>query len=50
MAKRMSQDVKPQNANPRKTKKRLVAKKAMLAQKKDKKMSVYKRERVAKKK
>ena len=50
MAKRMSQDVKPQNANPRKTKKRLAVKKAMLAAKKDKKMSVYKRERMAKKK
>jgi hypothetical protein len=43
MAKRMSQDVNPQNANPRKTKKRLAVKKAMLAQKKDKKLSVYKR-------
>jgi len=48
MAKRMSQDVKPQNANPRKTKKRLAAKKVMLAAKKDKKVSVYKRTRTAK--
>lgn len=31
MAKRLSQDIKPQNANPRKTKKRLAVKKAMLA-------------------
>jgi hypothetical protein len=30
MAKRASQDIKPQNANPRKTKKRLAIKKAML--------------------
>lgn len=48
MAKRMSQDVKPQNANPRKTKKRLAAKKLMLEAKKDKKMSVYKRSRLKK--
>lgn len=38
----MSQDVKPQNANPRKTKKRLAVKRAMLAAKKDKKVSLYK--------
>lgn len=37
MAKRDSQDVKPQNANPRKTKKRLAVKKAMLAERAAKK-------------
>ncbi len=32
MAKRASQDIKPQNAHPRKTKKRLAVKRAMLAE------------------
>ncbi|MBP6854999.1 MAG: hypothetical protein KBD26_01505 [Candidatus Pacebacteria bacterium] len=36
MAKRTSQDIKPQNHHPRKTKKRLAAKKAMLAARKPK--------------
>lgn len=37
MAKRASLDIRPQNANPRKTKKRLAIKKAMLAERKAKK-------------
>ncbi len=37
MAKRASQDIRPQNAHPRKTKKRLAIKKAMLAARKAKK-------------
>jgi hypothetical protein len=37
MAKRLSQDIKPENANPRKTKKRLARKHAMLEERKAKK-------------
>jgi hypothetical protein len=37
MAKRASQDIKPQNAHPRKTKKRLAKKRAMLAERAAKK-------------